>query len=974
MFEVGSNLVIANEESDSFEQVSSWAKYDPATLTPITGQFLCSFTCSAARVVTEMPSEEPSMGPTVSPIASDPTTSPIQNPSAIPSQEPTVSPSTSIPTVSPSGIPTSAPVSTLNPTDMPTVAPTEVCVVFTLTCESGEFGGMYSRANGWKTQYISDNGFTFETGFIFNEIRWVFQGPTSSSILVSEYFENGFDRIDRWSLVDSNFMSSSNACSIDCSSSGSPTASPTAFPTTISPTEAPATAIPTNMPSLMPSTMPTDAPVTSEPTNVPTVAPSASSPTQSPSLAPTTPCLVFSLECSSNVFDGVYSYDAWQRAWIEQTTGDEFSVTISQAGLQWIFESVSNPGILVSNRYEHDFSSIPSWTMQNRFDTGKGEAVECAFECSASYYPSSAPSVSTTLQPSSSPSTSAPTQKQKHIFVLENHISGRSTLNDAEQAGWVNAMTQVLNGPDEITIINMSPITVEQRRSLALPELNVTAEVVFYSELERDTQQAQLMDDSQQTNLNTLLGIMFMMNGMPGAQSEFVGLVGSFNGAYYQPSNMPTEMPSVYKAKATPTPSLMPTISSGTVITVVIDGVDPDDDNVGDEIKNVTDTVTGEDTTIISITENPDGTVTVTVGCLSCDDNDNDQIADDVSNELNDEFAVVSVDSSSRGGAKTGDDSVIAEVATSGTMWMMVALAIGGVLILYFSYINRRTIKNRFQTCMLCKQKDQILEVPEGFDFEIAAPNKDFMRGFPRINSASSAWTQRTAATFVEGDETNYNYKSDDEFEGNETIDVMPANVQDGWEETMPDDFDDDVSETAESYGGAVTMPHRGENTIRVSDDVYSRPTFETNGMNGEGPYSPSSVAYETDVDSPTAVSYDRKRALTYETDIDSPTAVSYAPKRGPQSISSYASTPTAYKFNEFNSQDLSGFANLSPSASTQGRFFAKRGIQKDQSLQTEQLERDWVVAQNARLRNEKKMLQSFSTRSLNLSEWWENN
>jgi hypothetical protein len=644
------------------------------------------------------------------------------------------------------------------------------------------------------------------------------------------------------------------------------------------------------------------------------------------------------------MFDGLYSYDAWQRAWIDQTSGDEFSVTISPMGLQWIFESASNPGILVSNSYEHDFSSIPTWTLTNRFDTGKGEVVDCLFECSASYYPSSAPSVSTTAQPSSSPVTSTPTQKQKHIFVLENHVSGRTTLNEAEQTGWLNAMTQVLNGPDEITIVSMSTITVEQRRSLALPELNVTAEVVFYSEIDRDTQQAQITDDSQQANLNTLLGIMFMMNGLPGAQSEFVGLAGSFNGVYYQPSNMPSQMPTVYKAKATPTPSLMPTVSSGTVITVVIDGVDPDDEDVGDEIKNVTDTITGEDTTIISINENPDGTVTVVVGCSSCSETDNDQVADDVSNELNDEFAVISVDSSPRGGAKTGNDSAIAEVATSGTMWMMVALVIGGFLVAYVSYINRKSIKN----IVCCKQKEEIMEVPEGFDFAIAAPNKDHLRGFPRINSASSAWTQTTAATFVdyEGDETNYH--TDDEFEGNETIDIVPANVQDGWEETMPDDFDDDVSETAvsESYGGAPTMPHCGENMVRISEEIYSRPTYDTTGMTGEGPYSPSSVAYETDIDSPTAICEE---------------------KRGPRSISSYASTPTAYHFNEFNSQDLSGFATLSPSASvsTSTRFFPKRGIKKDQSLQTEQLERDWVVAQNARLKNEKKMLQSFSTRSL---------
>ena len=87
-------------------------------------------------------------------------------------------------------------------------------------------------------------------------------------------------------------------------------------------------------------------------------------------------------------------------------------------------------------------------------------------------------------------------------------------MNSFEQSGWVNAMTNVLNGPEEINIISItSMVPVSQgvsRRNLGNPDLNVTAEVVFYSEDARDAQVSTLSDDSQQANLNTVLGIMFM--------------------------------------------------------------------------------------------------------------------------------------------------------------------------------------------------------------------------------------------------------------------------------------------------------------------------------------------------------------------------------------------------------------------------------------------------------------------------------
>lgn len=945
MFEVSSGLIVAGEESESFEGVGfwTWAQFDQNGMAR-SGRFTCDFECSAMRVVTDSPTELPSPMPTASPVTSGPTTTPSKSPSAEPTELPTADPSASLPTQSPSLVPTSAPISTLSPSALPTVAPTEICAMFVLTCEFGEFDGTYSKMTGFKTQYVGDNGFTFETGFIFNEIRWVFQSQTGSSILVSESFENGFDRIKSWSMVDMNFASTPNLCSIDCSASNSPTMTPTKLPTTQVPTQPPATAAPSASPSIEPSISPSNAPVTTEPSNLPTMAPSASTPTQSPSLAPTSPCLVFSMECSSSVFDGLYSYNAWQRSWIESSSGDEFSVTIFPSGLQWVFESNSNPELLISDSYQQDFSAIKQWKIQNRFDLSQvGEPVTCEFVCSALHNPSQAPSTSTTLQPSPEPSTSQPTRQKKYVFSLENHITGRSSLNGAEIQGWTNAMTNVMNGPDQINIISVTSMVPDfgSRRSLGNPDLNVTAEVVFFDEASRDAQMDQLLDESQQANMNTVLGIMFMMNGLPGAQSEFVGLLGSFDGAYYVPTMMPTEMPSVYKAKATEVPTRMPTQSAGTEITIVVDECSA---SCEDDIEDITDTVTGQDTTVISIDENPDGTVTVIVSCATCDLTNNNQIEDEVSAELNnnDEISVISVRSGDAGAKNGGGDSAVVQVASSGTTWMSVALIVAAALVTYVAYIHRQNVKN----CVLCKQKDEVIEVPEGFDFEIARPNNVIPHGMVRANSMSSAWTAYTAQTMVtnvqEGDETHI----DDEFEGNDTIDVVPANVvADGWAETGDDEYFD-----AESP--ADGFPETGHDEYD-NEALYSRPCLDiktTNPYGGESPYSPESPS-----------------AVAYETDIDSPTAVSYAPsgKRGFPTHSS-ASTPTQMTTYEFGSQDLSGFATLSPSAASsnhRGFFSNKRHVlPKDPSLQTEQLERDWVVAQTARMKNEKRMLSHFGS------------
>ena len=112
MFEASSQLIVASEESDSFEQVSSWYTAG-ADLAPISTRFLCSFVCSAERVLTNSPTEIPSAVPTASPESSEPTEIPTTGPSIKPSELPTVAPSMSNPTVSPSKTPSSAPVTTL---------------------------------------------------------------------------------------------------------------------------------------------------------------------------------------------------------------------------------------------------------------------------------------------------------------------------------------------------------------------------------------------------------------------------------------------------------------------------------------------------------------------------------------------------------------------------------------------------------------------------------------------------------------------------------------------------------------------------------------------------------------------------------------------------------------------------------------------------------------------------------------------
>eukprot|EP00492_Amphilonche_elongata_P003910 TRINITY_DN428_c0_g1_i5.p1 TRINITY_DN428_c0_g1~~TRINITY_DN428_c0_g1_i5.p1 ORF type:complete len:376 (-),score=44.12 TRINITY_DN428_c0_g1_i5:302-1429(-) len=319
-----------------------------------------------------MPSEFPSNQPTSSPESSEPTFEPSEAPSVKPSEAPTFGPSFSMPTKVPSGAPSVAPVTTLSPTDLPTSAPTEVCVTFTLSCAFGPFDGSYTRVSGWRMQYARGDGFTLETGFVFNEIRWVFQGQGESSILISEYFDNGFDLINQWSLVDASFTKSENQCTIMCSATNTPTASPTLVPTSTAPTEMPVTALPTKAPSATPSTSPTDAPVTAEPTTTPSTAPLASSPSRSPSVAPTTPCLSFSMTCSSpSAFDGTYAYDAWTRSWVEGSSSDEFSVTIFPTGLHWVFESISTSQLLVSSTYEHNFAAIEEWTLQDRFDLSR---------------------------------------------------------------------------------------------------------------------------------------------------------------------------------------------------------------------------------------------------------------------------------------------------------------------------------------------------------------------------------------------------------------------------------------------------------------------------------------------------------------------------------------------------------------------------------------------------------------------------
>eukprot|EP00493_Phyllostaurus_siculus_P026141 UN26486 len=357
-------------------------------------------------------------------------------------------------------------------------------------------------------------------------------------------------------------------------------------------------------------------------------------------------------------------------------------------------------------------------------------AISCAFSCSVTVTPSTSPSTSL---PTYTPTSPSPTSSTRYSLVLENHLAGSTLMGEADQLKWKEAISHLLHGPQEVNIISMKSMVPDRRRALTNPELNVTAEVFFESQQDLDLQYSNLLNENDR--MNSLLEIYLPMKGIDNFETVYIGLGGQFDGQYYVPTNMPT---------------LLPTIDDNTEIVIIIEG--PGDI---DDITNVTDTVTGTNTTVISITDNGDGTTTVVIGCSQC----NGDITTDVENGLEDSnISVISVNTRD-GDAMNSGDSAAMKVVTSGMTWMIIALITASVLGIYLLWTGRRKMKR----CLTCTKKQKVVDVPKDLEFEIAQANVLPANVLPRVMSES--WTAATAVTrgnsfssvwALEGDETRY--------------------------------------------------------------------------------------------------------------------------------------------------------------------------------------------------------------------------
>merc|ERR1719419_86599 len=237
----------------------------------------------------------------------------------------------------------------------------------------------------------------------------------------------------------------------------------------------------------------------------------------------------------------------------------------------------------------------------------------------------------------------------------------------------------------------MKSMVPDGRRALTNPELNVTAEVFFETQEDFDVQYSHLLTEND--HMNSLLEIYLPMKGIDNFETIYIGLVGQFDGQYYVPTNMPT---------------LLPTRDDNTEIVIIIEG--PGDI---DEITNVTDTVTGTNTTVISITDNGDGTTTIVIGCLQCDPDGT--ITTDVENGLEDSnISVISVNTRD-GDAMNSGDSAALKVVTSGMTWMIIALITASVLGIYLLWTGRRKMKR----CLTCTKKQKVVEVPKDLNSKL---------------------------------------------------------------------------------------------------------------------------------------------------------------------------------------------------------------------------------------------------------------
>merc|ERR1712156_509390 len=214
--------------------------------------------------------------------------------------------------------------------------------------------------------------------------------------------------------------------------------------------------------------------------------------------------------------------------------------------------------------------------------------------------------------------------------------------------------------------------------------------------------------------------------------------------------------------------------------------------------------------------------------------------------------------------------------------------------------------------------KPVVMEVP---DIKIAAANEIFddMDIIPRMNSASSVWTQYNAAH-------NYNEGGAQGFEGGEVTGVVPANVyeQDGFEETGAE-YDGDM-ETGDDWDNNSVSAVEVDGDVETGD-MESRYEWDTQSVN-----SASALEYvDTDANEVCGEDYDNMSpsACTFAS---SPTAAE-SWKRGPMGN---RNVHEMFQHNYGGSQDLSGFDD-SPSAveSVHGKRMAKRFF-------TEELEDQW--------------------------------
>lgn len=486
------------------------------------------------------------------------------------------------------------------------------------------------------------------------------------------------------------------------------------------------------------------------------------------------------------MFDGVYNFNGYSRKWFTDGKDSTFSISaLPDSSLHWTFESEAASEILLSNGFQADFTSM-DWALYDRLKSTEIDSpIFCNFACSVTVTPSSSPSTSF---PTKQPVTMEPTAEVQHSLVLENHLVGNTFISDAEITLWKESISQLLHGPDAIVIIQTESMVPSSRRALANPTLNVTAEIFFASETDRDFHVSKLLNEND--HLNSALAVYFTMNDLTSFETEYIGLLGHFGGSYYVPTNMPTQLP---------------TGDSGIDIEIVIEN--PDDGDL-DDITDIVDDTTGTTTTVISIEDNGDGTSTVLLSCPGCTS------AEDVT-DLENTPGVISVQTRAGGARNGSDESEALQVVSSSTTWMLVALITAAIFFTYLGWTGRR----KFKRCLTCTRKEKnVFEVPQPLQYDIAQPNQD-LRAIGRGLSNSSVWTadgdetqnEKCSIWAAEGDETHLEADSF-EFggEGDVTIAVEPAG--DGDFVTGYAD-DDDYSDTAmedlyeENYESGAMSP-----------------------------------------------------------------------------------------------------------------------------------------------------------------------